>query len=296
MHIQQRIAAPRGQSCVTIISDEPPVHLERLCHELERNGIENVIQPPSSPARVGVAYIRNIDPRLDGGSSFAQVAALGAKPAFMVNSPASVRIAEWSPLATHALRDRGVPQPNRLWCLDEHDLARASDVFGTPITIEGVVTRRRVEAAAPDELEHAFADAVGAYPERGAMAEAPLREQSARLVVMVIDGACIPLRGMHVGSISPRAGRRVALAAGDAVTALGGSAMAVEVAVDQSDNAYVTRVDAAPPIDRLNEEAVTALVGAIATRLAAVWPSAQSRTRAASTRPIMPFTRVGYAC
>ena len=164
----------------------------------------------------------------------------------MVNNPASVRIAEWSPLAAHALRDRGVPQPDRLWCLDEHDLTRASEVFGTPIAIEGVVTRRRVIAAAPDELAHAFADAVGSHPERGAMAEAPLREPSAQMAVMVIDGACIPVRGHQMRRISPIAGMRAALAAGDAVTALGGSAMAVEVTVDQSDNAYVTRVDAAP--------------------------------------------------
>ena len=45
------------------------------------------------------------------------------------------------------------------------------------------------------------------------------------------------------------------MVAADAVAALGGSAMAVEVVIDQWDDAYVTRVDAAPPIDRLSEEA-----------------------------------------
>ena len=86
--------------------------------------------------------------RVGVGSSFVEIAALGAKPAFMVNTPGSVRIAEWSPLATNALRDLGVPQPSRLWCLDEDDLPRASEVLGIPIVFEGVVSKRRVVASA----------------------------------------------------------------------------------------------------------------------------------------------------
>lgn len=295
MQSEHRKAAALGRDCVTIISDEPPRHLGRLCAELERRGIESAIRPAGSPVRVDVAYIRTIDPLLDGGSSFVQVAALGAKPAFMVNTPGSVRIAEWSPLATHALRDRGVPQPNRLWCLDEDDLVRAAEVLGTPIAFEGVVTRRRVLASAPDEIRRAFADAVGTHPDRGAMAEAPIREDHVRLAVMVIDGACIPLSERQMRSASPLAGMRAALVAGDAVAALGGSAMAVEVSIDQSDNAYVTRVDPAPHIDTLNAEATAALVGAIATRLAAVWPPAHRRSRAASAGATS-FAQVGHPC
>ena len=103
-----------------------------------------------------VAYIRTIDPQLSGGSSFVQIAALGAKPALMVNTPGSVRIAEWSPLATHALRDRGVPQPARTWCLDHDDLMRAFDTLGAPITFEGVVTRERAVALSREDVEPAF--------------------------------------------------------------------------------------------------------------------------------------------
>jgi hypothetical protein len=296
MHLQQRKAARRGQDFVTIISDEPPQQLARLCHELEQRGIESVVQPAGSPARVGVGYIRTIDPPLGGGSSFVQVAALGAKPALMVNTPGSVRIAEWSPLATHALRDRGVPQPSRLWCFDEGDIPRVSEVLGTPIAFEGVVTQRRVVASAPGELERAFADAVGSHPERGAMAEAPIRADAAHVVVMVIDDACIPVRGRQMRSLSPLASMRAAVVAGDAVAALGGSAMAVEITIDQNDNAYVTRVDPAPQIDRLNADATAALVGAIAARLTAVWPSSQPRQRMGRAIPTPAFSRVGHPC
>lgn len=293
--MEQRKAPGRDHGCATIVSQELPGRLERLQHALEQAGIETVVQPAGSPARVSVGYIRSIDPQLGGGSAFVQVSALGAKPAFVVNTPGSVRIAEWSPLATHALRDRGVPQPRRMWCLDHEDLARATELLGTPITFEGVVTRQRAMASAPDELERAFGEAVGPHARRGAMAEAPLPQQAAHLSVMVIDRACIPLRSAQTRAVSPLAAMRATLVAGDAVAALGGSAMAVDVMIDGRDDAYVTRVDAAPHIDRLNEEAIAALVGAIATRLAAIWPPVRPRRRAVSARPA-PFSQVGPPC
>lgn len=293
--MEQRYTPGRDQTCATIVSQEAPGRLERLRRALERSGIETVVQPAGSLARVSVGYIRSIDPLLDGGSSFIQVSALGAKPAFMVNTPGSVRIAEWSPLAAHALRDRGVPQLRQMWCLDRDDLARASEVLGTPITFEGVVTRQRAVALAPEEIQPAFELAVGAHACRGAMAEAPLPEQAAHLSFMVIDGACIPLRTAQTGAVSSLAGMRARSVARDAVAALGGSAMAVDIAIDGSDDAYVTGVDAAPHIGRLNEEAMAALVGAIATRLAAVWPTVRLRRRAISTRPA-PYCQVGPPC
>jgi hypothetical protein len=285
-----------GENCVTIISDEPPRQLARLCSELEHRGIESVIQQAATSARrVGIGYIRNVDPSLVSGSSFVRVATLGMRPAFVVNNAGSVRIAEWAPLACHALRDSGVPQPSRLWCLDERDIKRVSEILGTPIVFEGLVTRRRFVARAPNELESAFAEAVGSHPCRGAMAEAPIPDPAAHVAIMVIDGVCIPLRGRQAHGLSPLAGKRAALAAGQAVAALGGSAMAVEVTIDQNDEASVTRVDPAPRIDRLNSEAIAALVGAIAARLAAFWPSSYPPPRAASASPT-PFARVGHPC
>ena len=284
-----------GQNCVTIISDEPPQQLARLCRELEHRGIEPVIQQATSARRVGIGYIRNIDSSLVSGSSFVRVATLGMRPAFIVNNPGSVRIAEWPPLACHALRDGGVPQPRRLWCLDERDLKRVSEILGTPIAFEGLVTRRRVVAQMPDELESAFAEAVGQHPRRGAMAEAPIPDPAAYVAIMVVDGECIPFRGRQTQGISPLARKRAALAAGQAVAALGGSAMAVEVTIDRNDEASVTRVDPAPRIDRLNSEALAALMGAIATRLAAFWPSSYPQPRVASASPT-PFARVGHPC
>jgi hypothetical protein len=294
MHTEHPEIVTRCQGCVTIVSDESPARLARLRHALARVGIESAIQPAGSSARVGVAYIRSIDPQLIGGSSFVQVAALGAKPALMVNTPGSVRIAEWSPLATHALRDRGVPQPRRRWCLDRDDLERASEALVTPITLEGVVTRQRATASSPDELDWAFRKAVGSHASRGAMAEAPLREQAAHLSVMVIDGACIPLRVGRMRTISRLASMRAALVAGDAVAALGGSAMAVDVTIDANDDAYVTRVDAAPHLARLNDEALSALVGAIAARLALVSPPLRRRPHAVGARSVA-FSQVGHS-
>lgn len=279
---------------MTILSDESPGRLDRLRRALERAGIDCAIQPAGSPARVGVAYIRSIDPELGGGSSFVQIAALGAKPALTVNTPGSVRIAEWSPLATHALRDCGVPQPRRMWCLDHDDLERAFDVLGAPVIFEGIVTRQRAKASSSDELEPAFRDAVGAHARRGAMAEAPLSAQVAHLSVMVIDGACIPLHTRQTRTVSPLAAMRASLVAGDAVAALGASAMAVDVTIDGNDDAYVTRVDPAPHLARLNDEAITALVGGIADRLAVAWPPVRRRQSAVSGS--MAFSRVGHPC
>ena len=295
MHIQQRTSTSDGQTAVTILSDESPGLLDRLRRALEQAGIDCAIQPAGSPVRVGVAYIRSIDPELHGGSSFVQVAALGAKPALMVNTPGSVRIAEWSPLATHALRDRGVPQPRRMWCLDHDDLQRAFEVLGAPVVFEGVVTRRRAMAASPDELEPAFRDAVGAHAQRGAMAEAPLSAQVANLSVMIVDGACIPLHPRQMRSVSPLAGMRAAVVAGDAVAALGASAMAVDVTIDENDDAYVTRIDPAPHLSRLNDEAISALVGGIADRLAMAWPPVRRRPHTAA-RESAAFARVGHPC
>ena len=89
----------------------------------------------------------------------------------MVNTPGSVRIAEWSPLATHALRDRGVPQPRRMWCLDHEDLARAPRCLErqsrSRASLHGCAHWRPLL----DELERAFAEAVGPHAQRGAMAE-----------------------------------------------------------------------------------------------------------------------------
>ena len=295
MHMEQRQTPGRDHRCATIVSQESPGRLERLRQALEGAGIETIVQSASSPARVSVGYIRSIDPQLSGGSEFVQVSALGAKPAFMVNTPGSVRIAEWSPLATHALRDRGVPQPRRMWCLDHDDLVRASEMLGTPITFEGVVTRLRTVASASNELERAFAEAVGPHAHRGAMAEAHLPEQAAHLSIMVIDGACIPLRPAPRRAVSPLATLRATQVAGDAVAALGGSAMAVDVMIDGSGDAYVTRVDAAPHMGRLNDVAVAALANAIATRLASAWPPLRVRRRAARAR-LAPLAQVGHPC
>ena len=189
-------AAPHERR-VTIVSDELPEHLARLCSALEQRHIMYALRSAtaSAPMRTGVAYVRRIDSRLGDESAFVRVAALAAKPAFTVNTPGSVRIAEWSPLAVHALRDHRVPQPARLWCLDESDLPRAVDTLGMPLVMEGVVTRRRVLATTTRELDEAFAEAAGHHRNRGALAESPVRARTAELTAMVVDGESIPAPG-----------------------------------------------------------------------------------------------------
>lgn len=269
MRIQTPTSARRAQHDVSIISDEPPERLGRLTRELQRAGVRSVVQPARNSPRASVAYVRTIDRRLRDESSFVQLAALGAKPVSVVNTPGSVRIAEWSPLAAHALRDRGIRQPRRVWCLDDDDLGRAIEVIGTPVVLEGVVTRRRVIAAHPAEVHGAFEMAVGNHGNRGAMAEAPLLDGTGALSLLVVDGASIEMGGRRGSSASPRACMSAVAAASDAVAALGGSAMAVELAIDRHHRAYVTRIDPAPPVERLSSEAIRALVEAIVVRLEA---------------------------
>jgi hypothetical protein len=280
MLIQTPIIASRAGRQVSIISDEPPERLARLTRELERAGVESVVQPARSSLRAGVAYVRTIDPRLHDESSFARLAALGARPAFLVNTPGSVRIAEWSPLAAHALRDRGICQPRRVWCLDDDDLERAIGALGTPVVFEGVVTRQRVVAAHPADVHAAFETAVGNHGHRGALAEAPLPDATAALSLLVVDGMTIEPAGCQSSSASRRARASAAATASRAVAALGGNVMAVELAIDRRDRAYVTRVDPAPPVDRLGSEAIRALIAAIVARLEATSRLVRARTRA----------------
>jgi hypothetical protein len=277
MRIQTPTFASQAQCHVSIISEEPP---ERLTHELWRAGVHGVVQPARSSLRASAAYVRTIDRRLRDESAFAHLAALGAKPAFVLNTPGSVRIAEWSPLAARALRDRGIRQPKRVWCLDDDDLDRAIEALGTPVVFEGVVTRRRVVAAHPTEVHGAFEMAVGNHANRGVMAEAPLRDATADLTVLVVDGRSFEMAGRHGSSASPRARMSAVAAASEAVAAIGGNAMAVELAIDRRDQVYVTRVVPAPPVDRLSSEAIRALAAAIAARLETASRLARARTRA----------------
>lgn len=225
------------------------------------------MQSAGSPACDRVAYVRTIDRKLGDDSAFARVAVLAARPAYVVNAPGSVRLAEWSPLASLALREHRVPQPDRIWCLDEGDVARAAELLGMPIFVEGVVEQRRVVASTPLEFGAALDAAMGDYPERGALVEAPIPGRNGELSVMVVDGACIPLSCGSSGHLSPRSRLRAAIVARDAVHALGGSAMAVEIAVTADDEVYVTRVDPAPRLERLSKAALAALVGAIVHRV-----------------------------
>ncbi len=273
------------ERCVTIVSDEQPEHLARLCRELERERIECAVRSATAiaPMRSRAAYVRRIDRRLGDESSFARVAALAAKPAFTVNTPGSVRIAEWSPLVVHALRDHRVPQPARLWCLDESDLGRTAEALGMPLVMEGVVTRRRVLAATTDELADAFAQAVGRHRNRGALAESPVRARTGELSVMVVDGTPILLPGRHTRGSSERGRSHAARIAVQAVAAIGGAAMAVDLVVDDEDRAYVRHLDPAPHIERLNDQAISALVAAVSRRLHELRPVVRTRPTAAAT-------------
>lgn len=284
------IAARPRESRVTIVSDERPEHLARLCGALEQHQIGYAVRSAtaSAPVRAGVAYVRRIDHRLSDESAFVRVAALAAKPAFTVNTPGSVRIAEWSPLTVHALRDHRVPQPGRLWCLDESDLLRAVEALGLPLVMEGVVTRRRVLATTTRELDKAFAEAAGHQRDRGALVESPVRARTAELTAMVVDGTSILLPGRHTRHISEHARARVASVAAQAVAAIGGAAMAVDLVVDAEDVAYVTRIDAAPRIARLNDQAISALVQAVSRRLREPRPVLRARPPAGSAVAAAP--------
>ena len=93
------------------------------------------------------------------------------------------------------------------------------------------------------------------------MAESPLRACSAELAVMVVDGTPILLPGRHARGSSERGRAHAARVAVQAVAAIGGAAMAVDLVVGDDDLAYVRSIDPAPRIERLNDQAISALVG-----------------------------------
>lgn len=267
--LPQPCESRRRERRVTIITDEPPCDLAPLCAALEQRGIQSGVAPAWSGAQAGASYIRSIDRRLDDASGFARIAALGAHPALVVNTPACVRVAEWLPLATHALRDRDVPQPRRLWCFDHDDLAGAAETLGTHLIVEGVVSRRRLRASSHATLCEAFDHVVEGHAQRGALVEAPLRGATAELSLLIVDAERIPLPGRRDRCLPTSARRRAAQVAARAVSALGASVMTVDVAVNQMGEAQVLRVDAAPRLHRLDERALEAIVHAITRRVRA---------------------------
>ena len=105
---------------------------------------------------------------------------------------------------------------------------------------------------------------------------------------MVVDGTSILLPGRHTRRISERGRARAASVAAQAVAAIGGSAMAVDLVVDAEDVAYVTRIDPAPRIARLNDQAISALVQAVSRRLREPRPVLRARPPAGSAVAAAP--------
>ena len=256
---------PRRSRSVTIVTDEPAGSLAPVSAALEARGIESVVVPVWIGTQVGATYIRAIDRQLNNASAFARIASVAAHPNLVVNTPGSVRVAEWLPLAT-VFRDRGVPQPARLWCFAHDDIAAAAEQFGPDVVIEGTVSHTRVRASSPDAVRAAFDAVVDGHEARGALVESPIRGATAEVSILVVDGERMPLPGQADRLLPTATRRRAALVAAQAVSALGAAVMAVDIAVNQRGEAHVIRVDAAPRVDRLGERAIEAVVHAISRR------------------------------
>ena len=265
-----------------------PGSLAPVSAALEERGIESVVVPVWIGTQVGATYIRAIDRQFNNASAFARIAALAAYPNLVVNTPGSVRVAEWLPLATHVLRDREVPQPARLWCFDHDDIAAAAEQLGPDVVIEGTVSRTRVRASSPDAVRAAFDAVVDGHEARGALVESPIRGATAEVSILVVDGERMPLPGQADRLLPTATRRRAALVAAQAVSALGAAVMAVDVAVNQRGEAHVIRVDAAPRVDRLGERAIEAVVHAISrrARAAALAEPAFTHTRTVASRRV----------
>jgi hypothetical protein len=173
-----------------------------------------------------------------------------------------------------------VPQPRRIWCLDEDDLVRASALLERSLVVESVVSRRRMPVTAGGDLRSAFALTVGGRRERGAIVEAEVERARWQLGFMVVDGTAHAMPGRSLDDLAPSGRRRAERVARAAVEAVGGSAMAVELTVTDDGAPYVLRVDAAPDLDRVGPEAREALRRAIVDRLAPAQAPPQHALRA----------------
>ena len=238
MHIQQRNSTSARPDGVTIIERRVAGHCSSdLRRALEQAGIDCAIQPAglAGTRRRGVhqEHRPGVAGRIivrAGGGARGKAGSHGEHPR---ERPHRRVVAARHPRAErsrraaarrHVVSRRRRPPARVSRCSAPHRLRRRR------YTAARQWQHRRTNSSPRSR------DAVGAHAQRGAMAEAPLSAQVANLAVMVVDGACIPLRRGRCDPISPLAGTRAAVVAGDAVAALGGSAMAVDVTIDESDD------------------------------------------------------------
>jgi hypothetical protein len=267
-------AVSAGPCCdVTIASDESGAELDALTRSLERRGLRSEIVAPvalASRARGRLTYIRRLDPGLRNPAYVAQVVThLPADGS--VNTPGSVRAAEWLPLASAAFREHAVPQPRRIWCLNNHDLQRAARHLGFPVVAEGTVSHQRalaeMKSRLPDAVRSVQADRCGG--ERGVFLEHWPQAAAATVAVLVIAGRASGFCFGRGSDLSLVRADRVQETAVRAVEALGGNIMAAILVTDHHGNPSVRRVDAAPNLAYFGRQASELVAAAIAQRLPA---------------------------
>jgi hypothetical protein len=271
MTVRAPSATVRADCDVTFASDESDAELHALSRSLARRGLRSEIVVPAALAsrpRGRVTYIRRLDPGLRNAAYVAEIVS-HLPPGGSVNTPGSVRAAEWLPLASAAFREHDVPQPRRIWCLNNHDLQRASRHLGFPVVAEGIVSHRRALAAMKSQLPDAVRSvAVGrGESDRGVFLEQWLEVTAATVAVLVIAGRASGMCLARGSELSADRAGRVQETAVRAVEALGGTIMAAIVVTDRDGNPYVRRVDAAPRLAYFGRDASDLVAAAIARRL-----------------------------
>jgi hypothetical protein len=256
---------------LTIVSDETQHRLDGLCEVLALRGLRaEIVRPAAFASRGGasVPYIRRLDPGLANPGYLARVVARLAGRAESINTPQSVRSAEWLPLTSDAFRAHDVPQPRRLWCVSSRDVKRAARDLGFPLIVEDLVSHRRAFAETQSELRAAVA-AVQTEPghARGVLLERSSANAVATVAVLIVGGRPTGLRCTRGSDLSQARIGQIQDIAVRAVDAVGGSIMAAIVVADRRGRAVVRRVDAAPEFALFGCASTEAVARAITHRL-----------------------------
>ena len=163
-----------------------------------------------------------------------------------------------------------VPQPRRIWCLNDHDLQRAARSLGFPVVAEGTISHRRalVEGSSqlPDAVRSVQAGRGG--DARGVFLEQWPAAAVATVAVLVVAGRVSGFCFGRGSDLSLVDAGRIQQTAVRAVEALGGTIMAAILVTDDDGNPWVRRVDAAPRLAYFGRDALDLVASAVIRRLA----------------------------
>lgn len=281
---------PPRSADVSIVSDEGRCGMKPLVDALERRGLVSEIitgAELASAAPFGVRYIRRLDPTLTNLAYVARSLSRTGGPAD-INPPRSVRLTEWAPLANHALRQVGVAQPRRVWCIDAQDVKRTSEAFGLPVVIQGVASRTRELAETFSRVESAARAVEAGVAPYGVLVEQPLAGSCSSIDVLVVARRAAGFAFGEGDDLNDPDAGRIERMAVRAVDALGGDIMAVAVAIDSNGDAHVREVDAAPALSRFGRQACESIADEIARRVAGAKAESSAAGRRARRRDRAP--------